>query len=80
MDDRPLPIVHDTTGLSLGYRLRWWIRYCALYVFGPAEHSVGSSPRERMKWERARKVRDAHYARGTLPDGETIETVARLEQ
>lgn len=78
MDDSPLPIVHDTTGLSAGYRIRWWIRYCALMVFGPADRVLEASPRERMKWERAVKVLNAHYARGTLPDGETVETVRRM--
>lgn len=78
MDDRPLPIVHDTTGLSVGYRLWWWARYCALAIFGPADRPLESSPRERMKWERAVKVLDAHYARGTLPDAETFETAHRM--
>lgn len=78
MDDSPLPIVRDTTGLSIAYRARWWIRYCALMVLGPADRALEASPRERMKWQRAVKVFDAHYLRGTLPDEQTVLTVRRM--
>jgi len=49
-----------------------------LAIFGPADRPLESSPRERMKWERAVKVLDAHYTRGTLPDAETFETAHRM--
>lgn len=78
MNDRPLPIVRDTTGLSPWYRFRWRMRYLGLFAFGPADRAGEASPRERMKWERAVKVADAHYTQGTLPDEETILTVRRM--
>ena len=35
------PVVKDNTGLSLGYRLLWRIRYAANDVYGPASRQSG---------------------------------------
>ena len=79
MDESPLPIIEDRTGLSLGYRFFWRLKYLGLSIFGPAERNVQSSPRERTKWERAMKVYKAHQAAGTEPDEQTIYTVGRMK-
>lgn len=68
MDESPLPIITDTTGLSTGYRAFWRLKYLGLSIFGPADRSIEASPRERVKWERAYKVFNAHQAAGTQPD------------
>ncbi|GAB3621206.1 hypothetical protein [Glutamicibacter sp. PS] len=78
MSDAPLPIVRDTTGLSRGYRVLWRLKYLGLSIFGPAERTIETSPRERVKWERAVRVLRAHQAAGTTPDAETIQAAARL--
>jgi len=78
MNEKPLPIIQDITGLSRGYRFLWRLKYAALTIFGPAERSVHSSPRERIKWERAVKVLRAHEAAGTRADAETVETAQRM--
>ncbi|PJJ45439.1 hypothetical protein ATK23_2711 [Glutamicibacter mysorens] len=79
MDESPLPIISDTTGLSVGYRILWRLKYLGLSIFGPAERRVLASPRERIKWDRAMKVMRAHEAAGTLPDEQTLYTVSRME-
>ncbi|WP_404288194.1 hypothetical protein [Glutamicibacter arilaitensis] len=79
MDESPLPIISDTTGLSLGYRARWRLKYLGLSIFGPAERSIMSSPRERIKWDRAMMVLRAHEASGTQADELTIYTASRME-
>lgn len=79
MDESSLPVITDTTGLSLGYRFLWRLKYAGLTIFGPAERSVHSSPRERVKWERAVTVLRAHEARGTQADAQTVQTAARMQ-
>lgn len=79
MDESSLPIIEDVTGLSRGYRFLWRLKFFGLTVFGPAERSVHSSPRERIKWERAVKVMRAHEAAGTVADDLTIYTAGRME-
>ncbi|UYQ77563.1 hypothetical protein OF385_16360 [Glutamicibacter sp. JL.03c] len=79
MDESPLPIITDTTGLGVGYRVLWRLKYLGLSIFGPAERRVDSSPRERIKWDRAMKVKAAHEVAGTQPDDQTLYTVSRLE-
>lgn len=79
MDESPLPIISDTTGLSARYRTFWRLKYLGLSIFGPAERRVLASPRERIKWDRAVKVMRAHEAAGTQPDDQTLYTVSRME-
>jgi hypothetical protein len=54
----------DSEGLSLGYRIRYQIRYLGLHVFGPAQLGDNEDPQARMRRERARKVAAARLARG----------------
>lgn len=55
----------DREGLSLGYRVRWRLRYLALSVFGPAQLGT-DDPQERLRQERrdhaaaARRDGDSH--------------------
>ncbi len=35
MDESPLPIIDDTTGLSAGYRALWRLKYLGLSIFRP---------------------------------------------
>lgn len=57
----------DNTGLSLGYRTMWRIRYMGVSVFGPAQLDPDDDPKERLKRERERRVAAAHAAAGTTP-------------
>lgn len=54
----------DSEGLSLGYRIRYQIRYLGLHVFGPAQLGDDEDPQARMRRERERKVAAARLARG----------------
>ena len=54
----------DSEGLSLGYRIRYQIRYLGLLVFGPAQLGDNEDPQARMRRERERKVAAARLARG----------------
>ena len=79
MDESPLPIISDTTGLSVGYRIFWRLKYLGLSIFGPAERRVQASPPERKKIDSAKKVMRAQEAAGTQPDEQTLYTVSRME-
>lgn len=75
--DTPLPIVADATGLTRGYRFRWRLQYLGFTIFGPADQRVENSPRERLKWRRARKVLRAYQQSGRQAPAEVVETAAR---
>ena len=64
------PVVRDTTGLSLGYRLLWRVRYAANDVYGPASRQAGLNPREALRVERAERVAMAYRDRGEEPPDE----------
>ena len=57
----------DRTGLSLGYRIMWRIRYVGVSVFGPAQLDPDNDPKDNLLRERRRKVSAAHAAAGTTP-------------
>lgn len=57
----------DNTGLSLGYRIMWRIRYIGVSCFGPAQLGDRMDPKERLQLERANRVAAAHKAAGTTP-------------
>lgn len=57
----------DNTGLSLGYRIMWRIRYIGATFFGPAQLGEASDPKEVLRKQRAAKVAAAHRAAGTTP-------------
>lgn len=57
----------DRTGLSLGYRIMWRIRYMGVSVFGPAQLDPDDDPKDNLRKERERKVAAAHAAAGTTP-------------
>lgn len=75
--DTPLPIVADTTGLTRGYRFRWGLQYLGFSIFGPADQRVENSPKERLKWERARRVLRAYEESGRQAPVEVVETANR---
>ncbi|GAB3579376.1 hypothetical protein [Calidifontibacter terrae] len=56
---QPTPIPRGKAGLSIGYRLGWRFRYTLLLWGGPAQRPLDADPRERMRRERAAKVRSA---------------------
>ncbi|HXD27867.1 MAG TPA: hypothetical protein VN621_03810 [Arthrobacter sp.] len=76
MSHKPLPIVKDTTGLSFGYRVRWWLQFLGFFVMGPADQLPHNDPKERLKRERAIRVLRAHEARGTEAPQEVKATAA----
>ncbi len=53
----------DREGLSLAYRVGYWIRYVTLHVFGPAQLGSGADPHRRLERERAARVEAARRAR-----------------
>ena len=53
----------DSEGLSLGYRIRYRIRYLGLHVFGPAQLGDAEDPHVRLRRERERKVAAARASR-----------------
>ncbi|MCH8612875.1 hypothetical protein [Arsenicicoccus dermatophilus] len=59
----------DNTGLSLGYRIMWQLRYLGVSVFGPAQLDPDNDPKDNLIRERRRKVAAAHAAAGTTPKG-----------
>ena len=52
----------DREGLSVGYRIRWRLRYAALSVFGPAQLGT-DDPQEQLRRERRDRVAAARRAR-----------------
>jgi hypothetical protein len=57
----------DRTGLSLGYRIGWRLRYAAVSVFGPAQLGTDDDPQMRLRREKREKVEAAHRARNAHP-------------
>jgi hypothetical protein len=64
------PLVKDKTGLSLGYRIMWRIRYAANDIYGPASRQPGLNPREQLRVERAERVATAYRVQGKEPPPE----------
>ena len=56
----------DREGLTLGYRIRWALRYAAVGVFGPAQLGT-DDPQERLRRERRDRVEAARRARSSGP-------------
>ncbi|KAA0979394.1 hypothetical protein ACIGB6_12605 [Paeniglutamicibacter gangotriensis] len=77
MSDKRLPIVKDTTGLSLFYRALWRLQFVGFFFFGPAELPPHRDPKEALKRGRAQRVLRAHEAAGTQAPDEVIETAKR---
>ncbi|WP_210417127.1 hypothetical protein [Citricoccus sp. SGAir0253] len=68
--ERVHPLVKDNTGLSLGYRILWRIRYAANDVYGPASRQPSLNPREQLRVERAQRVATAYRTEGREPPPE----------
>ncbi len=60
-------IPKDKTGLSVGYRLWWRVKYTVLTFYGPADQSGPRDPRWRLRAERLAKVNAARAERGLEP-------------
>lgn len=60
----------DTTGLGLGFRLRWRAEYLAFSVLGPASRPAETDPRARLRRERAARLIEGYRARGQEPPTE----------
>ncbi len=58
----------DRTGLSLGYRIGWRLRYAGVSVFGPAQLGTEDDPQLRLRREKRDKVEAARRARTTGRD------------
>ncbi|WP_377645137.1 hypothetical protein [Oryzobacter terrae] len=57
----------DRTGLSLGYRIGWRLRYAAMSVFGPAQLGTDDDPQMKLRREKQSKVEAARRAREAHP-------------
>ncbi|GHD12477.1 hypothetical protein [Zhihengliuella salsuginis] len=77
-DDQKRPIVRDTTGLSPGYRFRWWSKYVGYTFFGPADVQPHLNPIEKLKHERAVRVLRAHESEGTPAPQDVIDAAREL--
>lgn len=66
-NEKSHPLLKDNTGLSLGYRVMWRIRFAANDVYGPASRQPGLNPREQLRVERAQRVATAYRTQGKEP-------------
>lgn len=55
----------DREGLSLGYRIKYKLRWAGWHVFGPAQLGSDNDPQARLQRERQAKVDAARRARLT---------------
>ena len=67
----------DTTGLGIGYRMLWRLEYIGVTVFGPAQGMAANDPKQRLRLERAERVKAAHEKRGTETPQEVLDVIAR---
>ena len=51
-----------STGLPIGYRIGWRLRYAATSVFGPAQLGTADDPQMKLKRERERRLQQARAA------------------
>lgn len=66
----------DKTGLGLGYRILWRFEYMGLTIFGPPQGLAQGDPKQRLRLERAEKVKAAHDARGEETPQEVLDVIA----
>lgn len=57
-------IPKDNTGLSLGYRVTWRVKYILLSFLGPADQHGMRDPRYRLRADRWARVDAARAAQG----------------
>jgi hypothetical protein len=69
-------LLKDNTGLSLGYRILWRIRFAANDVYGPASRQPGLNPREQLRVERAQRVATAYRTQGKEPPPNVLRAAA----
>lgn len=66
----------DKTGLSLWYRFLWRAEYIGVTFFGPAQGMAANDPKQRLRLDRAKRVKAAHEARGTEVPQEVLDVIA----
>ena len=44
------------TGLPIGYRIGWRLRYALVSVFGPAQLGTADDPQQKLRRERDRRL------------------------
>lgn len=66
----------DKTGLGIGYRMLWRLEYIGVTCFGPAQGMAGNDPKQRLRLQRAERVKAAHEARGTEVPQEVLDVIA----
>ena len=52
-----------SSGLPIGYRLGWRLRYALVSVFGPAQLGTADDPQQKLRRERERRVEQARAER-----------------
>ena len=53
----------EGTGLPIGYRIGWRVRYALVSVFGPAQLGTADDPQLKLQRERERRVQQARAER-----------------
>lgn len=70
MSGKAYSVTTDTTGLSLGFRLRWRLAYMATYVTGSASRQGTLDPSAQLRQDRAQRLLKGYQAEGTEPPAE----------
>ncbi len=72
MSTKRYSVTTDTTGLSLGFRLRWRLAYMVTFVTGSAARQGTIDPSALLRQDRARKLVEGYRARGEEPPAEAL--------
>lgn len=67
MTGKAYSVTSDSTGLGLGYRLRWRLAYMVTFVTGSASRQGSLDPSAQLRRERAQRLLKGYEAQGTEP-------------
>ncbi|MFC4371806.1 hypothetical protein [Citricoccus nitrophenolicus] len=72
MSGKAYSVTSDTTGLSLGFRLRWRLAYMATYVTGSASRQGTLDPSAQLRRDRAQRLLQGYRSQETEPPAELV--------
>ncbi|MGM7669328.1 hypothetical protein [Microbacterium sp. A93] len=67
MSGKAYSVTSDSTGLGLGFRLRWRLAYMVTFVTGSASRQGTLDPSAQLRLDRARRLLAGYEAQGTEP-------------
>lgn len=76
MKAKAYSVTADTTGLGLGFRLRWRLAYMATFVTGSASRQGTIDPSALMRRDRAQRLLQGYRDQDTEPPAE-LTRIAR---